>query len=59
MNYTDLMNIFNYRDYDESNMWAFGKIVCHGKFPDDDWVLKVIWETGKKSCQHTNTKKVI
>ena len=50
MNYTDLMNIFNYRDYDESNMWAFGKIVCHGKFPDDDWVLKVIWETGKKSC---------
>ena len=59
MNYTDFINIFNYSNQGEYNMWEFDNIAYHRKFPDDDWGLKVLWDTGKEKCEHMNTKKGI
>ena len=59
MNYTDLINIFNYSNQGGYNMWEFDIIAYRRKFPDGDWGLKVLWDTGKETCQHMNTKKGI
>ena len=33
-----------------SGSWEFDNIAYHRKFPDDDWGLKVLWDTGKEKC---------
>ena len=46
INYTDLVNIFNSKHYDGAKMWNFYKITGHRNLPDNDWGVKVIWDTG-------------
>ena len=55
----NLINTFNYMDQSGSNMWTFENIACNSEFPDDNWGLKVLWDTVVETCQHMNTKKGI
>ena len=43
MKYTDIINAFNNRNEDRSNMWTFEKITGHGKIPVDVWEVGVVW----------------
>ena len=41
MNYTDSINILNYRNKDVAKMWTFDKIFGHRTHSDDYWGVKM------------------
>ena len=49
INYTDLINILNSINGGVARIWTFYKIDGHKKLPDENWQVKVIWDTGEET----------